>query len=383
MDRTSSGTATVGSVATLRDTSDPVMLPNDVLPNIFSRLPAPELFALASVSREIQTLTQPLLGDAADSELRACSPLDLQKSLQHLAALLHVAGHHISDQAWTDFLQGVEAICIDPRLVNFLLLSLARDDAALRKRADVVALANSTMSHREINGPETARLICAAGMKQLMSMERLGRVGNAMPNQLSHRRGWKQLAHLFRLFTPKNQVDVLLQLKARNSDGANIRAAFDELLATHVAGLVESGRFMLLHRSLAGEPAKRSAYFGILSDAYTMAASPDQLTYFQQACQQTMQPTGIASEPWRRSGRENCNFLFRALAYEIRTNLTENLKTYSFAIRRELQLFFLTGAEVNDFTKKLNVRMDQGMPLEDAVSLWIDENRNPGSCVIS
>jgi hypothetical protein len=113
-----------------------------------------------------------------------------------------------------------------------------------------------------------------------------------------------------------------------------------------------------------------------------MARSPDDVPYFQEMCQQTMQSIGLHCGPWRQDRRGNCNFLFR-LAYEIRTNLSGNLKTLSNAVRVQIESGFLTTADLKDFTMKLTVRIDRGMLMEDAVSIWIDENLDPGSCVIS
>jgi hypothetical protein len=187
----------------------------------------------------------------------------------------------------------------------------------------------------------------------------------------------------FQYFFPTTQVDLLLQMKPREPDGANIGLAFDQLLDMHLAGLVESDTFSLIDQWLWREPSKRSAYFDILSNLYTMAGSPDQPTYFQKICLRAMPYSKPAFGNWRHNSRESRNFLFRSLAYEIRTNGTGNLKTFSNAIRVTLENDFLTNEELEDFTKKLNLRMDKGMPLEHAVSMWIDENTKESSCVIS
>jgi hypothetical protein len=119
-------------------------------------------------------------------------------------------------------------------------------------------------------------------MKEMMRVGRLDAVSNARPTQLSLRPAWKQLANLFDILQPLSQVDLFLQVKPRESDSANIGLAFDQLLHMHLVGLVKSGGFSYMNQCLRQEPRKRSAYFDILSDVYTMAGSPDQRTYFQE-----------------------------------------------------------------------------------------------------
>lgn len=343
---------------------------------------------MSSVSKQVQHSIQPLLRDAAEQRLQrlaafSFSSRDREKFVQHLVALLPIAGRHISDEAWTNFLQQAKDSNIDPRLIVVLQQSVAGDNAAPGKDPDTVWVPTSDVLLGVIGGPKLAAMICAAGMKEMMRVDRLGVVNNARPTQLSLRPAWKQLAYIFDIFYPATQVDLLLQVKPRESDGANIGLAFDELLDMHLAGLVESGTFSCMNQWLWREPSKRSAYFDILSNAYTMAGSPDQPTYFQEICRSAMPSFGLGLANWRHNCQGSRNFIFRSLAYEIRTNGTGNLKTFSYAIRRTLKNDVLTHEELEDFTKKLNLRMDKGMPLGHAVSMWIDENTKESTCLIS
>ena len=383
MDRTSSTSFSQNAVQALEHDSPLGMLPDDVLPNIFSRLPASDLFTLASVSKQVQHLIHALLPDATGREFRALSLHNPGDFVQRLAALLRLGSHYISNEDWTNFLQAVKGSNIDRKLVVDLMLSLAPRDAVIRDHPDTLAI--SGHHSYQTNNPEFAALICAAGMKHLMREERLGGAENAQPIQLSNRPGWKRLVGLFRIFSPADQMNVLLQIKPRELDGENMGLAFDELVDMHLANLVKLGGFSYTNPWLWQEPpAKRDAYFDILSSAYSMAPSPDRVTYFQDSnmCLGTP-PFGLGKGPWRQHTPAHCRFVFRLLAYETRTNLAQNLKTFSNAIRNEVEFDFLTEAEFSYFTKKLNVRVDQGMLLEDAVSKWIDENRGADSCVIS
>jgi hypothetical protein len=389
MDRTSSISLSQNAIQALEHDTAMVTLPNDVLPNIYSRLPASDFFALARVSKQVQHSIQALLPEAIGQELRALSLHNSGDFVERLAVLLRLGGHHISNEDWTNFLQAVKSSDIDPRLVVVLLLSLARQDAALRKHPDTIAISLSPIyAYRNVDPyrndrSKFATIICVAGMKQLMRVERLGSGNNTKPIQLSNRPGWKRLVDLFKLLTPVDQASLLLQVKPREADGANITLSFEELVGMHLVDLVASQGFIYLDRLLWKEPGgKRNAYFDILANAYTMARSPEHVTYFQEMDGGTLSVT-LGLESWKIHSREHNQFVFRVLAYETRTNLSQNSRTFSNAIRSEVQPDFLTEAELNDFTEKLNVRVDQGMLLEDAVSMWIDENRNASSCVIS
>lgn len=179
--------------------------------------------------------------------------------MERLAVLLRVGGQHIAGGDWTTFLQAAKTSGIDSRLVIVLMLSLAGKGAALRKRPDTVAVETSTMHSEDIHGTECAALICATGMKQLMHVERSANVSNVVPIQPGNSSGWMQLVKLFSAFDPFDQVDLLLRVKPRASDGAKLSHAFDALIDMHLAGLVASGGFPYLNGLLWIQPRKRLA----------------------------------------------------------------------------------------------------------------------------
>jgi hypothetical protein len=74
--------------------------------------------------------------------------------------------------------------------------------------------------------------------------------------------------------------------------------------------------------------------------------------------------------------------MFRLLAYEARKDQTADIEAWSNPAKDKVLKKFITQKELNHFVKKLNSRMDREMPLELAVSKWIDENQEPGKCVI-
>jgi hypothetical protein len=53
---------------------DMAALPDDILPNIFSRLPAPEVFGLSQVSKRFLHCSRPVMRDWALRELAATTP---------------------------------------------------------------------------------------------------------------------------------------------------------------------------------------------------------------------------------------------------------------------------------------------------------------------
>ncbi len=118
------------------------MLPNDVLPSIFSRLPTSELFALASVSGQMQHMVRAQLGDATRRELLRLTPTPAGDFVEPLCALLSAGAQHIAEEDWTKYLQSAGDAGISPLLLQALLLSLATEDAALRKHPDTLAAAS-------------------------------------------------------------------------------------------------------------------------------------------------------------------------------------------------------------------------------------------------
>jgi hypothetical protein len=75
--------------------------------------------------------------------------------------------------------------------------------------------------------------------------------------------------------------------------------------------------------------------------------------------------------------------MFRLIAIEARKDKPADMEAWSNPVADKALKMFITRKELTHFVKKLDARMDQDMRLEDAVSMWIDENRNAGSCVIS
>jgi hypothetical protein len=381
MDRTSSIGFSQNAIQSLEHDSTPVTLPRDVLPNIFSRLPVSDLFAWASVNKQVQHSMQALLAEAAAQELRALCLDKPGDVVERLSVLLRRGGHHVSNEDWTNFLRGFPFI--GQLLFVALLETLARPEAAIRRHPDTIESAHHRVHPGKFYDLKFATLHYAAVIKQLMRVERMGSIDNAKPVQPSTRHDWKQLFDIFRIFSPSAQIELLLHVKPREMDGENSGLAFDELVAIHLDFLAKPDSFADTNRLLwQGPPAKRAAYFDILSNAYKMARAPDQPTYFQEICLSKTY-VGLAPKPWREDTPEHCRFVLRLLAYETRTNLVRNPKTFTHAIKSQVEGSFLSWLELIDFNKTVNVRIAQGMRLEVAVNMWIDENRNAGSCVIS
>jgi hypothetical protein len=382
MDRTSSISFSQNAIQALDHDSALATLPSDVLPNIYSRLPASDFFALARVSKQVQHSIQTLLPEAIRHELRALSTHYSDNIVEPLAILLRLGGHHISDEDWTNFLRKCNSF-IDQMLAVVLLKALTRQDAAIRKHPYTIEIARSRIHPHNYYNLKFATMHCAAVMKQLMRMERMESVDNAKPFQRSTSPEWKQLGDIFRILSPAEQIDLLLQVEPREMDCENNGLAFDELVAIHLDFLAKPNSFATTDRLLwRGPPAKRAAYFDILSNAYKMARTPEHPTYFQEIFSGKTY-VGLAGKPWREDTPEHCRFVLRLLAYETRTNLVRNPKTFAHAIKSEVEGNFLSWTELIDFNKTVNVRIGQGMRLEDAVNMWIDENRNPSGCVIS
>lgn len=131
----------------------------------------------------------------------------------------------------------------------------------------------------------TAASICAAGMKQLMPVEHVGRMTNIHRTRLNKTTGWLQLLDIFRNCHIQHQKKILVRLKPLPADGANIQTAFDELLDMHLREIVPFTRSTLCkkqHYRSACWNDEAPDYLNLLSNAYSMSRSPDCITYFQE-----------------------------------------------------------------------------------------------------
>lgn len=360
------------------------MLPNDVLPNIFSRLPTSELFALASVSGQMQHMVRAQLGDATRRELLRLTPTPAGDFVEPLCALLSAGAQHIAEEDWTKYLQSAGDAGISPLLLQALLLSLATEDAALRKHPDTLAAASQKKYSSLINGWGCVVRVCAAGMKQLMRLEARRNPGDAQPVQLKNSRGWQYLVELYQPLFPVSQLRLLLSVRPQALDREGNRRAFDGLVANHLANMLESNNFFEISARVLKEPEICAAYFKLLSDACAVAPPGSDITYFQKICGK--RAGGLVSGHWKNDTPEHCNFVLRLLAYETLANLARDSNggtRWSNAIWSHVRPDYLSHLEFEDFSETMKDCINREMRLEDAVSLWITENLVGSRCVIS
>ena len=363
-------------------------LPDDVLPNIFSRLPGPELFALPSICRRVLQSTRPIFRDWAASELHATLKLEGPQRWNRLLEVLRNGAQHIAPNAWQNFLKAANDAGLNCKLIQLALLApdVARKDAGIRQiteslpldldKPTLEALAQLAADAADdpMLEPITTRII-AGGFFHLMHAER-ERVSNFEAK-------WLWLEKCMRTLHPFQQMEILLQLRPSEQDCESKKLAFDELLAAHLDALLKNEgsasdpfNFSCFIRSEANV-----AYFRMMSTAYTMKPSPQVAPYLE-----SLLLNWLISErrikPWRDHTAEFCNCALRVLALTIYRN--EDTEIASWMVGRK----FFTPVELNDFRDKLKSRMAASMPLEKAVSLWMDDNRAQrnapaDACVIS
>lgn len=364
-------------------------LPDDVLPNIFSRLPEPELFALPFICKSVQQSTQPILRNWAESELHATLKLEGPQRWDRLLEVLRNGAQHIRPDIWQNFLKAAKGAGLRCGLIQLALLApdVAKKDAKIRQITESLPLDLDEPTLEELAQlsadaaddptlePITTRII-AGGFFHLMHAER--------ERGSNFEAKWFWLEKCMRTLDPLQQMDILLQLRPSEQDIESTRLAFDGLLATHLDALLnkEANASHHVNFSCFIRSEANVAYFRMMSTAYTMKHSPQAAPYLE-----SLFLNWLIREkrirPWRENTAELCSCALRVLALTIYRN-EDKAPIAGWMVERK----FFTLVELNDFRDKLKSRMAASMPLEDAVSLWMADNRAQkiapaDSCVIS
>jgi hypothetical protein len=200
---------------------------------------------------------------------------------------------------------------------------------------------------------------------------------------LVERPGWKKLVGLFAQCDADAQIKLLLAVRPSIYDKVQINHAFEELVAEHIVSLTKD-RFFIIHFGDYTDDLIND-YLNSLADCFALAPSPGEPAYLVSLItrEHPTSPLLLAwLMPWKNYLRGQCNLVFRLLAAEIRGNKAIDKDGFK-PIESQALKGFINPKELARFTQKLNTRMDHGMQLENAVSLWLDENTAPGKCVVS
>lgn len=394
MNPTSSAPSLKSAAAQIQEDSTLTALPQDVMPNIFERLPASNFFALACASKQVCRLVEPWLRSEAERKLGAFSPASLKNSIQNLAPLFRTGCHHISEVAWLKLLKAAADSGIDSDSIEMLLFAFATDDTKVSKLPTLPKFRTLSEFMRPYGTPgfwtvdmepQTKNIdqmanIFILSVEEMIKAER-SRGGLAeKTRQLSDRRGWKILTRIFSEFDSVRQKGLLLQVKPFKSDSAAIHLAFDELVAAHLTSLNRLPWFVFYPADFPYGEIEN--YSNMLADVYSLTPPQGGTSYLLSLCKDGLRHFR-ANIPWRRHSCGLAKLMFRVLAYEIRRNRTLGLADHADDLQSVIVKSFITPKELNHFTSELNSRMDRGMRLETAVDQWMDEMTNPGECVIS
>jgi hypothetical protein len=368
---------------------DLTMLPADVMPNIFNRLSATDFLRLVYTTKKVYFLAQPYLRDLATRKLDAFEPESLDASIRRLAPLFRTGCLHISGEAWLDLLKKAGNAGIDRELIETLVFSFAPDDTKLPTLPilqETAPVAYPFMypwdtDHLALNRESAMRTICENGLAEMIGVEMQNTDCAATTRQLSLRPGWKGLVKIFGQLDICDQIKSLASIRVGPSSGENILLAFKKLSAPHLAALVAADNFIFSPDDFREEEI--DCYYNALANVCTLPPAPGKDSFLLSLCKKNSFSWFPGFLPWRENWRGPCNLMFRLLAIEARKDKPADIEAWSNSVKDKALISFITQKELNHFVKKLNNRMDHGMRLELAVSEWIDENREPGKCVIS
>lgn len=391
MNPSSTATLSENTVLWMQDNYTLTTLPEDISPQIFGRLPVSSFFSLACTSKQAYCLVEPMLRCEAGTRLGKFSPALLKESVQVLAPLLRTGFHHISKDAWRQLFEVAANKEIDGDLMEMLLFSFAADDEMLEKLPLFEKLSGYMRHHQQFMGRNAYKEwpkyiahqnaeIFTLSVEEMIKAERLkgGLVGKR--RQLSDRRGWKIATRIFSQFDFPRQQKLLLQLKPDKSDSINIHLAFEELVVAHLASMKSFPSFIFWpDDSRQGEI---KSYSDMLADVYSLTSPQGETSYIMALCK-NKRLSLPANVSWKKLLPEPSKLLFRLLAYEIRKNQTSGLTGRTNDLQSCVVKSFITPKELEQFSRGINSRMDQGMPLEAAIDKWMEEIPEPEKCVIS
>lgn len=387
MDRITLSNAQPGTAEPRLDYFPLASLPDDVVPNIISRLPDPGLFALSSVCRQFSHATRPVLRDRAACALHEALAFKGEQRWTRVLDVLRKYPEGIEDREWRAFLQTVEAQDQGSAVLMQLALlapAVSKANASLRQRTQPLTLDldESAMARfRElVQGAETnpwmgriAGAVIAGRWQQTLVDNRT--TGTACTQRQRDRylsSAWSAVIDKLTKLPLVNQMQALPQLASRPTDALNLWVTFDNFRQTHLQRMAASS--VKSPRQTLGA-LEAAAYFNMLNSAYELsqnAGVADTLgqTFVRRDTHLLVSrwlQDGMPVGPWRQEASEVALCLFYLLGW----GRTENTTRAQFG-KQLIDAGFITRRECADFNR--HVPEQRASSCKD-VQAWLGRNR--------
>jgi hypothetical protein len=376
------------------DDSYMAALPDDILPNIFSRLPAPEVFALSAVSKQFLRCSRPAIRDWAMRELAATTEGPFGE--QHWKVLLDVMRNglsHIGPEEWQAWLQAAESKDqTESKDPNIVLIQMARLAPCVSGEVDSLVLVASSAGHRlgkdalrklewlatgSRSTPwmgEVSVAIISGTLLQLIQIER----EREEPNRHippACKGVWKRIIGCFPRLSLPNQIQVLAQVAPTGKDSWYVGSGLHTIWHGHINAMRNGGQTPWPPAIL--KPARTANYFRMLKREIPYGELERVRSIEHLLCVWLEPPSCTA--PWREQPPELTECLLRAAAVGQGWPLRHDL-----LCKYMISSGFVTHAEMTDFS---NYVFNRGWWESDPVCEWIADNREQPvkimSCSIS
>ncbi len=387
MDRTTPSSAQTRIAEPHLDFFPLASLPEDVLPNIFSRLPDSGLFALPSVCRQFLHATRPVLRDRAARALHEALAFQGEQRWTRVLDVLRKYSAGIEDREWRAFLQTVEAQDQgSAALMQLALLApaVSKGNASLRQRTQSLPLnldESAIAKFRKLvkgaqtdpwMGRITGAVIAGRWQQTLVDNRTTGAACTQMQRDRHLFRDWSDVIDQLIKLPLANQMQALPQLASRPNDTLNLWTTFNHFRQTHLLHMAASN--VKSPRQMLGV-VEAAAYFNMLNSAYGLSQNAGEAdTLGQKFIKRDMHllvsrwlQDGMPVGPWREEASEVALCLFYILGW----GRTENTTRAQFG-KQLIDAGFITRRECADFNR--HVPEQRGSFYKD-VQAWVARNR--------
>lgn len=345
-------------------------IPREIVPNISSRLPGPDLLKLAQVCKQISMdAKEEMLTNWASRELCEISSLGGEQLWTRLLDLMANCGHMIATDEWNTFLARVESQHKGhAMLLRMAVFSpkVAEGDGSMEGAAQPPSPDFSGEEYKALN------TVLEGARKEPWRARAGGAVfaGHWRNAVLFNRRvQWKSFANLLLRLPLFTQVKIIPHLNGHNSRNGCLLEGHARLSAKHTYELLKNFSDPMSRVDLAtvSAPYLRSLSEMFVNNLNSRDHLEARLNLRKFAYCSLVH--GMAIGPWREQAPEMALFIFLALLW----NPDEHPIDQELG-KRLIDSGFTTRQEYLDLTKYLQKAKD-GTSL-NKVQNWLDLNRN-------
>ena len=368
-------------------------IPRDVIPNVFERLPGPDLLRLAQVSKQIpMDNKQALLTEWASRELQDIGTLAGEQLWTRFFALTRNCADIIDSGDWENFLATVEsqhpghAVLLGLALLApgktrhsdslEMLTALPASEFGMPASGALMALVES--ADKEPWMGKVAGAVIAGRWHQ--EVEQGKNTGDAPGHRLFD--GIAVLALLCSQLPLAHQIEVLPLLECRNNDDGRSTKVYAELSKRH---MLKVGRHVFNNSPDFIFANASPSYFACLARMYKPEFSDDKMAYTRSVMKQIFSHSlekGMKIGPWRKQMPELVSCLLLALHWNSKgciggEELKNQLVDRQFMTEHEYTEFssYVAKAKGSDFDK-----VQQGLGLSRGKSAQAQPD---SSCTMS